>query len=133
VTQNAGGDFPFAAEINNNRFQGYPVIISGTVTAGMVILIDAADFVVIEGGAPRFDVSDQAVLVYDDTAPAALGTTGSPAVVGAPARSLWQTDSVALRMMYDLNWGLRRTGMIAWSSRNLVTGFPVTREPRMPR
>jgi hypothetical protein len=27
TTQNAGGDFPFAMEINNNRFQGYPVIL----------------------------------------------------------------------------------------------------------
>jgi hypothetical protein len=28
TTQNAGGDFPFAMEINNQRFQGYPVILS---------------------------------------------------------------------------------------------------------
>jgi HK97 family phage major capsid protein/HK97 family phage prohead protease len=116
TTQNAGGDFPFATEINNQRFQGYPVILSSTVTAGMVLLVDAADFVVIEGGAPRFDVSDQATLHMEDTTPLAIGTTGTPTVVAAPVRSLYQTDSMALRMIYDLNWGMRRTGVVAWTT-----------------
>jgi HK97 family phage major capsid protein/HK97 family phage prohead protease len=116
VTQNAGGDFPFAAEINNNRFQGYPVILSSTVTAGMVLLVDAADFVIIEGGAPRFDVSDQATLHMEDTSPLAIGTTGTPTVVAAPVRSMFQTDSIALRMVMDLNWGLRRAGVVAWTT-----------------
>jgi HK97 family phage major capsid protein len=116
TTQNAGGDFPFAMEINNNRFQGYPVILSSTVTAGMVLLIDAADFIIIEGGAPRFDVSDQATLHLEDTTPLAIGTAGAPATVAAPVRSLFQTDSMALRMIMDLNWGLRRAGVVAWTT-----------------
>jgi HK97 family phage major capsid protein len=115
LTQNAGGDFPFAAEINGGRFQGYPVILSSTVTAGMVILLDADDFVSVEGDAPRFDVSDQAVLHMEDTTPLAIGTTGSPATVAAPARSLWQTDSMALRMVMQVNWTLRRAGTLAWT------------------
>jgi HK97 family phage major capsid protein/HK97 family phage prohead protease len=84
LTQNAGGDFPFKQEIGQNMFAGYPVIVSGNVTAGMVILLDAADFAVIEAGAPRFDVSDQAVLHMEDTTPLAIGTAGSPATVAAP-------------------------------------------------
>jgi HK97 family phage major capsid protein/HK97 family phage prohead protease len=116
TTQNAGGDFPFAMEINNRRFQGYPVILSSTVTAGMVLLVDAADFIIIEGGAPRFDVSDQATLHLEDTTPLAIGTAGAPATVAAPVRSLFQTDSMALRMIMDLNWGLRRAGVVAWTT-----------------
>jgi HK97 family phage major capsid protein/HK97 family phage prohead protease len=116
TTQNAGGDFPFAMEINNQRFQGYPVILSSTVTAGMVLLVDAADFIIIEGGAPRFDVSDQATLHLEDTTPLAIGTAGAPATVAAPVRSLFQTDSMALRMIMDLNWGLRRAGVVAWTT-----------------
>jgi HK97 family phage major capsid protein len=115
LTQNAGGDFPFAAEINGGRFQGYPVIQSSTVTAGMVILLDADDFVSVEGDAPRFDVSDQAVLHMEDSSPTAIGTAGSPATVAAPARSLWQTDSLALRMVMQCNWTLRRAGTLAWT------------------
>jgi HK97 family phage major capsid protein len=115
LTQNAGGDFPFAAEINGGRLQGYPVILSSTVTAGMVILLDADDYVSVEGDAPSFVVSDQAVLHMEDTTPLAIGTTGSPATVAAPARSLFQTDSLALRMIMQVNWTLRRTGTLAWT------------------
>ena len=115
LTQNAGGDFPFASEINGNRLQGYPVIISSTVTAGMVILVDAADFVSVEGDSPRFDISDQATLHMEDTTPLAIGTAGSPNTVAAPTRSLWQTDTIGLRMLMDVNWALRRTGVVAWT------------------
>jgi HK97 family phage major capsid protein/HK97 family phage prohead protease len=119
LTQNAGGDFPFKAEINNNTLQGYPVIVSSTVPAAKVILIDAADFVSVEGDSPRFDVSDQATLHMEDTAPLAIGTAGTPNTVAAPVRSLWQTDSIGLRMMMDVNWALRRTGVVTFA--NLVT------------
>jgi hypothetical protein len=82
----------------------------------MVLLIDAADFIIIEGGAPRFDVSDQATLHLEDSAPLAIGTAGAPPTVAAPVRSLFQTDSMALRMVMDLNWGLRRAGVVAWTT-----------------
>jgi HK97 family phage major capsid protein/HK97 family phage prohead protease len=115
LTQNAGGDFPFAAEINGGRFQGYPIIQSSTMTAGMVVLLDADDFVSVEGDAPTFIVSDQATLHLDDSAPLAIGTAGSPATVAAPVRSLFQTDSLGLRMVMQVNWTLRRTGTLAWT------------------
>jgi HK97 family phage major capsid protein/HK97 family phage prohead protease len=115
LTQNAGGDFPFAAEINGGRLQGYPVILSSTVTAGMVILIDADDFVSVEGDAPSFIVSDQATLHMEDTSPAAISAVATPNTVAAPVRSLFQTDSLALRMIMQCNWTLRRTGTLAWT------------------
>jgi HK97 family phage major capsid protein len=114
VTQNAGGDFPFQQEINNNRFMGYPVILSSTVTAGTVFLLDADDFVSVEGDVPVFSVSDQAALHLEDTTPLAIGTAGSPTSVAAPVRSLFQTDSIGLRMVMLCNWGLRRTGTVAY-------------------
>lgn len=115
LTANAGGDFVFAAAMNDGTFLGYPVIQSPTVTAGMLILVDAADFVSVEGDEPMFDVSDQATLHMEDTSPAAIGTTGTPNVVAAPVRSLWQTDSLALRMILPMNWTLRRSGVLAWT------------------
>lgn len=112
LTQNAGGDFPFKAEINGKTLQGYPVILSSTVPLGMVILLDAADFMSVTGDDPRFDVSDQATLHFEDTNPQAIGLSGSPT---APVRSLFQTDSLALRMILPMNWGMRRTGVVAWT------------------
>lgn len=116
LTQNAGGDFPFKAEINGNVLQGYPVIVSSTVPAGLVILIDAADFMSVTGDDPRFDVSDQATLHFEDTTPLqiATGAQGS-GVLATPTRSLFQTDSLALRMILPMNWAMRRTGVIAWT------------------
>jgi hypothetical protein len=35
--------------------------------------------------------------------------------VAAPVRSLWQTDTLGIRMLLDINWAMRRTGVIAWT------------------
>lgn len=116
MTQNAGGDFPFAPEINQNTLRGFPVIVSGNVPTGVVIFMDAADFAVIEAGAPRFSLSDQATVHMDD-APSQISTVGAPNTVAAPVRSMFQTDSIALRMTFDVNWGhLRATPSLAWTS-----------------
>jgi HK97 family phage major capsid protein/HK97 family phage prohead protease len=115
LTQNNGGDFPFQADINASRLLGYSVVVSSTVPAGMVILINADDLMVVQGDSPRFDVSDQATLHYEDTSPLQLvtGAQGS-GVVASPSRSLFQTDSLALRMILPMNWALLRTGSVAW-------------------
>jgi HK97 family phage major capsid protein len=68
LTQNAGGLFPFQGAIEGGSFYGYPVIQSGSVTAGMVIIVDAADFVSVEGDAPMFTVSAEATLHMEDNA-----------------------------------------------------------------
>jgi len=114
LTQNAAGDFPFAADLRNGTLLGYPVAQSATVATGMVSLVDAADFFAATGDEPRFDVSDQATLHMEDTTPLAISATGTPNTVAAPVRSLFQTDSLGLRMILDLNWTMRRSGMVAF-------------------
>jgi hypothetical protein len=111
--QSALGTFPFAAEIENNMLAGYPVIVSSTVPLATVILVDAADFVSLSGDDPRFEVSDQATLHMEDTTPLAIGTPGTPPTVAAPVRSMFQTDSLALRMILPMNWIMRRP-VISW-------------------
>jgi HK97 family phage major capsid protein/HK97 family phage prohead protease len=110
-----GGEFPFKTELAGGTLQGYPVIQSSNVTADMMFLVDAADFVSVTGDSPRFDVSDTATVHMEDTTPLAISTTGSPNTVAAPVRSLWQTDCIGVRMLLDINWGLRRTGVVAWT------------------
>lgn len=114
LTGNAGGDFVFADAMNQGNFLGYPVIQSPTVPAGLLMLLDAADFVSVAGDEPLFAISDQATLHMDDTAPQAIGTAGTPNVVAAPVRSLFQTDSLGLRMILPMNFGLRRSGVVAF-------------------
>lgn len=88
-------------------------IVSTTIPAGNVYMIDAADFVAVNGS-PEFDASEQAVIHADDTTPLAIGTAGSPNTVAAPVVSMYQTAQIALRMLLDITWAMRRTGMVQW-------------------
>ena len=114
LTTTTAGTFPFKEEVGNGQLLTYPIIDSGTIPLGTVIFVDAADFVSVGGEAPRFEVSDQATLHMEDTTPLAIGTVGTPAVVAAPTRSLFQTDSIALRLILPMNWALRRTGIVSF-------------------
>jgi HK97 family phage major capsid protein/HK97 family phage prohead protease len=106
------GDFLFTNAAEAGAKFNARVIVSASCPAGKVIAVDAADFATAQGDAPRFAVSTDATLHEEDTTPLALGTTGTPNVVAAPMRSLFQTDAVAVRMSMFVTWGMRRTGMV---------------------
>jgi HK97 family phage prohead protease len=105
--------FPFAAQVENDMLLGYPIIDSGTVPAGTVVFMDAADYVSATDDTPKFDVSDSATLHMEDTTPLNIGTAGSPATVAAPSQSMFQTDCIALRMVLPMDWLMRRASL-AW-------------------
>jgi HK97 family phage prohead protease len=110
------GLFPFREEIAGGTLNNIPFIESSTVAPGTVILIDAADFVTVGAEGPRLDISDQATLHMEDTTPLDLVQTGSPPVVAAPQKSLFQTDSLALRLLMWMNWVQRRAGTVVYST-----------------
>jgi len=114
VAAPGAGVFPFREEIGQKQLGGWPVIDSGTVPAGTVIVIDAADFVSVGGEGPRFEISDQATLHLEDTTPTDITTTGTPPVAAFPVKSMFQTDMLALRLILPINWTIRRAGMVAW-------------------
>jgi HK97 family phage prohead protease len=109
------GIFPFRDEVARGTLNNIPFIESAVVPLKTVILIDAADFVVVGAEGARMDLSDTATLHMEDTSPLDLVSGGSPAVVAAPQRSLFQTDSLALRLVMRLNWVQRRPGTIVWT------------------
>jgi hypothetical protein len=55
-------------------------------------------------GTPTIDAGREATLHYD-TVPAQIVTAGG--VVAAPTRSVFQTDTVALRLRWPISWALR--------------------------
>lgn len=112
----AGGDLPFRDELSRGVLLGYPIIKSTIGTTDTLYLVDAADFMTATGDVPRFDVSDQAVLHMEDTSPAAISAVGTPNTVAAPIRSLFQTDTMAIRMIMDVNWAWRRSGMAVYTT-----------------
>jgi hypothetical protein len=76
--------------------------------------MDAADYVSVTGDGPRFEISDQATLHLEDTSPTDITTTGTPPVAAFPVKSMFQTDSLALRLILPINWTIRRPGTVAW-------------------
>jgi HK97 family phage prohead protease/HK97 family phage major capsid protein len=89
----------------------FNVIESTSVPAGQVYMIDAADFVSVSG-APEFEVSEEATLHMEDTTPLNIGTAGSPNTVAAPVQSMFQTSQIAIRMLANVTWAMRRAGMV---------------------
>lgn len=110
--QTTTGDFLFTDRAEASSKFGVRFIVSATIPAGRLIAVDAADFASATGDVPRFAVSTEATLHEEDTTPLALSSTGTPNVVAAPLRSLFQTDAVAIRMTLYVSWVMRRTGMV---------------------
>jgi hypothetical protein len=88
-------------------------IESTHATAGRLIAIRASDFAGA-GGDPDFDVSEQATIHMEDTTPLEI-VSGTGPTTADPVRSLWQTASVGVRMLMDVSWTMRRTGMVQWT------------------
>jgi HK97 family phage prohead protease/HK97 family phage major capsid protein len=89
----------------------YAVIESTSIPAGEVLMVDAADFVSVNGSA-EFEVSEVATLHMEDTTPLNIGTAGSPATVAAPTQSMFQTAQIAIRMLANVTWAMRRANMV---------------------
>jgi Phage capsid family len=88
------------------------VLPSAALPAGMVICVaDAALAAAIEGP-PVIDVSRQ-VELHRETNPQPIVSGG---VTATPVGSVYQTDSVALRLRWPVSWQLRASGAVSWMS-----------------
>jgi hypothetical protein len=63
---------------------------------------------------PEITASAQVDLHFEDTTPVDIGTVGTPDIVAAPSKSMFQTDSIAFRMILKAAWGLRIPNTAAW-------------------
>jgi hypothetical protein len=99
------GTLAFPSVSANNTFLGYPIITSLNVVDSEVFLVDASQ-VGGAGGAPSFMGSDQATVHEEDTAPAEVGGDTTP------VRSFYQTNTLGLRMMIELDWKVFRSGAV---------------------
>lgn len=112
--QTTTGDFLFADTGEAGQKFNVRFIVSNSIPAGTIICVDAADFATATGDTPRFRISEDATLHMETVPlPLATGAQGS-AVVASPMRSLFQTDTIGVRMVLDVSWIMRRTGMVSW-------------------
>ncbi|WP_282029832.1 hypothetical protein, partial [Paracoccus marcusii] len=80
--------------------------------AGRVVAIDPEAFA-FASGLVEVEASKSAVLHMDDSAPLAISTVGTPNVASAPARSVYQGDLIATRLIFDVSFAMRAPGLVA--------------------
>ncbi|WP_440642073.1 phage major capsid protein [Bradyrhizobium sp. PUT101] len=93
----------------------FPVLVSAAVDDDTVIAIAVGAFATAANPEISVDVSREAVVHAEDTTPLAIGTAGNPNAIAAPARSLWQTDTLGIRLTMRLSWALCASGAVAWT------------------
>jgi len=82
-------------------------------TAGRLVALRNSDFATATGDAPEFDVSETAVVHMEDTTPLEV-VSGTGPTTADPVRSFWQTGTIGIRMIQDVSWKMRRSGMVQW-------------------
>lgn len=97
----------------NNIRDRINIVESTHATAGRLIAIRNSDFATALGDAPEFDVSEQATVHMEDTTPLEI-VSGTGPTTADPVRSFFQTATIGVRMLMDVSWKMRRTGMVQW-------------------
>lgn len=105
MARNANGSPAFPTMQPNRMLNGVGVVLSTAIAADLLILLDrdafAATFRLASILATR-----EGTIVEDDAAPGSIDTPN------ASVRSLFQTASRAVRVTYELDWSMLRTGSI---------------------
>jgi hypothetical protein len=87
-------------------------VIETTALAGTtVVAIAPAGVASGFDGTPRIESSTETTIHFD-SAPAQIGTAGTPNVVAAPTRSLYQTDTTALKVRIKCSWATVHPGAV---------------------
>jgi hypothetical protein len=102
VQDAASGEYPFRDEVNRGTLFGYPIIVSNNMNAALVSFIPTDTVVYANDYAPRIDVSDTATIHMAN--PASEIVSGTGPTTADPVRSLYQTNSMAVRMTMGLDW-----------------------------
>lgn len=89
------------------------IIESTYATAGRLIAIRNSDLATALGDAPEFDVSEQATVHMEDTTALEI-VSGTGPTTADPVRSFFQTATIGVRMIMDVSWKMRRSGMVQW-------------------
>jgi HK97 family phage major capsid protein/HK97 family phage prohead protease len=89
------------------------IVESTTVPAGRLIAMRNSDFATAMGDAPEFDISEQATVHMEDASPLEI-VSGTGPTTADPVRSFFQTATIGVRMLMDVSWKMRRSGMVQW-------------------
>lgn len=91
----------------------WPILTSSSLAARTVIAVAAAAIVSAIDGPPAIDARGETAINLADPASEIVTAGGT---IAYPVGSVYQTDSVALRMRWKITWALRDTRGLAWMS-----------------
>ncbi len=100
--------FPHIEDAQPTIF-GWPVMTSLSAPSQTILLVDAADLLTAAEPVPEVDVAKSALIHMADD-PKALTDGAAPGGVANPLRSLFQTDSLALRLTWAWTGRCGRAG-----------------------
>ena len=92
----------------------YEVFASSSLSAGIVVCVATNALVSAVDPAPKIESSVETVLHMEDTTPAAITTNSSS--YAFPVRSVFQTNSIALKLRMEVSWALRNASGLAWTT-----------------
>jgi hypothetical protein len=84
----------------------YPILSSGAIAANTVIAVGLNVLAVAIDPAIKIDTSTDAIFHLEDTT-AGVRQIGVDANATSPVRSMFQTDSIGIKLVLRVNWALR--------------------------
>jgi hypothetical protein len=94
------------------RSPPFVVLASSSLPAGTIIGVALNALVSAVAGPPMIQASREAV-IHAETSPR---TDIGGGIMATPLRSMWQADSVALRLRWGISWSLRSPQNVAWTT-----------------
>jgi HK97 family phage major capsid protein/HK97 family phage prohead protease len=117
MIQTLTGAFLFKGELDSGKFFGSSVITSQNIDKDKIYLIDASA-VAFAGDAPIIESSDVATLHEEDDSATVNPIAPASGTASKPVRSLWQTNTSALKLTNPVSWAVTRAGAV-----QVITGF----------
>jgi hypothetical protein len=111
--------------LGGSGFADQVVVPAIGVAGDALIAVDVLGFASGFGADPQIDVAAETTIVAQDSNPPPLGSVGSPNVVGAPARSLRQSNSLAVRVILRCAWAMRAPGLAQFIQSGLTVVMEV--------
>lgn len=103
-------EFP-SVNVDGGTYMGYPMITGDNVGSGDFILLKPSDIWKIGDSGIRVQVSDTAML---ESSSAPSGAADTPTAADQALTSMFQTDSVAIKVTRRISFGLRRSTAVAY-------------------
>lgn len=118
MVQAVTGQFVFKSEVDSGRLFGIPLVTSHNVPASRIFLIDCGA-IAFAGSSPLIEASDVATLHEEDT-------TATSIDGASPVRSLWQTNTSALKLTHPVSWVIARAGAVQVITNDKLTPTELT-------